>query len=475
MLSLPDRAAPSVAQNIHSLIEAGVYRARRLDRPILVSLVRPVPAADPLAFFARQSSRVADRLFWSSPTEGYALAGSGAAWTLDVAGSQRFAAAAAAWRECCTDALIDSATDATGTGPLLLGGFAFDPLRPATPTWAGFPDGRLVLPRYLLTRHADATWLTLNAVVDPDSSPEHMARRLLNRLPTLPAPASLSRRVPPEQGLTLEELLPAQTWMAIVRALVQTMQHGDLEKIVLARACRVAGRRPFDPGAVLAQLRSNYPGCFGFAVARGEACFLGASPERLVRLQQGTVQATSLAGSIRRGSTPEEDRQLGAALLASAKDRAEHAIVARTLADALSDLCTELTMPETPTLMKMSNVQHLYTPLVGQVAGARTVLELLERLHPTPAVGGSPHERALPLIREREQLDRGWYAAPVGWIDARGEGEFAVAIRSALLRGATATLFAGCGLVADSDPAAEYAESQLKLRPLLTALGGELL
>jgi isochorismate synthase len=225
---------------------------------------------------------------------------------------------------------------------------------------------------------------------------------------------------------------------------------------------------------VLAQLRSNYPGCFGFAVACGEACFLGASPERLVRLQQGTVQATSLAGSIRRGSTPEEDRQLGAALLASAKDRAEHAIVARTLADALSDLCTELTMPETPTLMKMSNVQHLYTPLVGQVAGARTVLELLERLHPTPAVGGSPREQALPLIREREQLDRGWYAAPVGWIDAHGEGEFAVAIRSALLRGATATLFAGCGLVADSDPAAEYAESQLKLRPLLTALGGEL-
>lgn len=474
MPSLTEFAADPVAPHVQSLIETGVYRARRAGRPILVSLVLPVAPGDPLMFFARHGSHARNRLFWSSPTEGYALAGIGAAWTLEVSGSRRFADAAAAWRDCCAEAVIDAATDAPGTGPLLPGGFAFDPLRPATPLWEGFPAGRLVLPRYLLTRTDDATWLTINAVVRPDSVPSQEVRTLLWHLPALLSPALAPRPTLPAQTFALEEALPAETWKKIVSTLVQTMQHGDLEKVVLARACRVRGSQPFDPGLVLERLRTDYPGCFSFAIAQGDACFLGASPERLVRLHRGSVKATTLAGSIRRGSTPEEDRRLGAELLMCAKDRAEHAIVLRALTSALADLCTDLVVQDAPTLMKMSNVQHLHTPIVGQVAGNRCILELVERLHPTPAVGGAPRETALRLIRERERLDRGWYAAPVGWIDAQGEGEFAVAIRSALLRGTEATLFAGCGLVADSDPDSEYAEAQLKLRPMLTALGGVL-
>lgn len=190
-------------------------------------------------------------------------------------------------------------------------------------------------------------------------------------------------------------------------------------------------------------------------------------------LRNGAVSAHGLAGSIGRGATPEEDARLGAQLLASAKDLAEHEIVVRTIRENLADICTDLHAPAAPTLLKLRNVQHLFTPISSTIVAGRTIFDLIERLHPTPAVGGRPREQALDWIREHEQLDRGWYAGPVGWLDAGGDGEFAVALRSALTEGNQAVLFAGCGIVADSDPAREYQESQIKLRAMLGALRHE--
>lgn len=257
------------------------------------------------------------------------------------------------------------------------------------------------------------------------------------------------------------------------RSLERDLRHGDLRKVVLARQCLVHGDCPFDPARALARLRDGYADCFIFAVAHGSRCFLGASPERLVRLSRGTVRATCLAGSIARGSTPEQDRRLGEELLASAKDRAEHAFVA-VISDALADAGVACAPLGAQTLMKLRNVQHLFTPVVGQAPGDLNILELVERLHPTPAVGGYPRAAALPAIAQRERLDCGWYAGPIGWMDARGDGEFAVAIRSALLRGAEGGAVRGCGLVAGSDPEREYVELSLKLCPMLSVLGGSM-
>jgi isochorismate synthase len=274
--------------------------------------------------------------------------------------------------------------------------------------------------------------------------------------------------------LAVEEVPPAADWKELVGSLVGDLRRGELEKVVLAREVRVHAPRPFEVARVLEWLRRDHPSCFVFAVARGERCFLGATPERLVRLQEGIVETTALAGSIARGATEEADRELGAALVASGKDQGEHAVVVRALRTALAAAGVALGEPVPPELMKLQNVQHLRTTLSGRLATDRTILDLLETLHPTPAVGGHPREAALSLIREREASERGWYAGPVGWMDARGEGEFAVAIRSALLDGAKASSFAGCGLVADSDPEKEYEESVLKLRPILSALGRSL-
>ena len=247
---------------------------------------------------------------------------------------------------------------------------------------------------------------------------------------------------------------------------------GALEKVVVARAVGWRPPRPPDAVDALRRLAARYPDCHLFAVARGRRVFLGASPERLVRVDGRTVRATSLAGSIARGATVALDGRQGAALMASSKDREEHAIVVRALTAALAELCDDVAAPAAPVLLTMPDVHHLYTPVTARLRDGVALLDVVARLHPTPAVGGAPREDALAFIRDHEGWDRGWYAAPVGWMDAGGDGEFAVALRSALLDGEEATLFAGCGIMGDSEPEAEYAESELKLRAMRDGLAG---
>ena len=270
-----------------------------------------------------------------------------------------------------------------------------------------------------------------------------------------------------------EELRPAVDWQADVANAVSAIRRGELEKVVLARAVQLRSAQSFSAKRALQHLASHYADCYLFAIARGARCFLGATPEQLVRLRDGEVKAMSLAGSIARGKTPEEDERLARTLLNSAKDRREHAVVVSAMLEALGKVCSRLEVSQTPSLLKLDNIQHLYTPLTGWLADGHTLLNLVEQLHPTPAVGGRPRHAAMRLIRECEKLDRGWYAGAVGWLDRQGEGEFSVAIRSALLHANEATLFAGCGIMADSDPEREYAESRLKLAPMLAALTGQ--
>jgi isochorismate synthase len=242
-----------------------------------------------------------------------------------------------------------------------------------------------------------------------------------------------------------------------------------MEKVVLAREVHAAAHQPFSIAAAVRHLGAAYPDCYVFNIWRGEHAFVGATPERLVRLDGRDVRTSSLAGSSPRGATPDEDRALAERLLASEKDRIEHAVVRRTLCAALAEVGDEVTAAEEPSVLTLPQVHHLHTAVHARLRAGHSLLEIVERLHPTPAVGGHPREAALRFIGAHEQMDRGWYAAPVGWL-GRDHGEFAVALRSALIAGAEATLFAGCGVVADSDPDQEYAESVLKLRPMESAL-----
>ena len=452
------------------LLVAAQQQARRAGRPLLASLTEPAPEIDPLAFFAAAAT-YQDRALWHQPSSQFALAAAGAAQVIESRGADRFEQARAAWRSVLAGALIEG-VPGHGAGPLLLGGFAFDPERPSDGQWRGFSDARLILPRIMLTQVGAECRLTLNALIWPDSDPAAESLALTRELERLQQASSIHRVTAQSAAIDATEVSSAADWQAIVAGAAAAIRAGAMQKVVLAREVRLQAEAAFDIGAALERLVAAYPTCYVFAVGQGERTFIGATPERLVRFEEGELRAACLAGSERRGATAEEDRQLGDALLASDKNREEHAVVVRALCDGLVPLCDELIVPDEPVLLSVSNVHHLYTPVTARPHAGVSLLDAVEHLHPTPAVGGYPRAAALAYIRQHEGLDRGWYAAPVGWLGHDGAGEFSVALRSALVDGASASLFAGCGIMGDSDPVREYAESWLKFRPMLAALGG---
>ena len=258
-------------------------------------------------------------------------------------------------------------------------------------------------------------------------------------------------------------------WLEAVGTAIGRIRAGALQKVVLARDVHLWSRRPFDTDRVLADLAERFPSCTTFLVDH----LVGASPELLLRRDGMTIRSRVLAGTAARGTDPEDDLALGAALLASTKDRHEHDLALRSAVAALAPTCTDLTFPDAPSLVRLDNVQHLGSDLVGTLRsdGDTHVLALLARLHPTAAVGGAPRAEAVAAIRELEGMSRGRYAGPVGWCTPDGDGEFAIALRCAEVRGDRARLFAGAGIVAGSLPEEELTETWLKLRAMTGVLG----
>lgn len=453
-------------------LEEALARRRGASRA-LVSLTTEVELADPCAVVF--ASRMAgDRWFcWEEPDrDGFALAALGSAREAVSRGPERFADLV---RECSATTrgrvAVEPEELPPGAGPVWTGGFAFAADGGAAPHWSSFPPALLVLPELSLLRSGDRTWLTLNAVaagVEPDAVKAVLARRLASLrerdLPLLdPEPRGETR---------ITSVTPPGNYEAAVARATERIAAGSLEKVVVAREVAVEAPRAHDPAAIFGALRELFPSCFAFCAGSPEGAFLGASPELLVRRRGAGAATVALAGSTRRSADPAVDDHLGEQLLRSAKDRSEHEIVARRIERALAPRSVWVETDPDPALVKVANIQHLATPVHAQLAEPLSAIELAALLHPTPAVGGEPAAAALEAIGELEDLDRGWYAGPVGWMDAAEDGELCVALRSALLRDRTAHLFAGAGIVADSDPAAELAETELKLEALLPLLAG---
>jgi len=423
--------------------------------------IRLDPAYDPRALLGapRANNVVAS---YERPSHGFALIAVGEAGraTPLVGGGPRSARGGAAQ-------LLASPiqTDDDRLRPRVLGGFAFRDAPPPGEPWRVFGSGALVLPRLLFVRDGDLS----GVVVAPGVSAVEVATLLDHQQTSVaqaPGPLSSFRCARPVDG---------DRYRAGVRVIAEDIRAGAYEKAVLATTQQLvldAADAEIDIGQTLARLRTNYPECHVFSVSVDGATFLGASPELLVGLADGDVSTLGLAGSARRGATPEEDERIGRELLRSAKDRVEHETVVRAIREALSEVTDRLLAPAEPGLRRLRNIQHLATEISGRVVRGVDVLELVHRLHPTPAVCGWPRSAAQHVIAVLESFDRGWYAGPVGWMDAHGNGEFAVGLRSALVRGGRAWLFAGNGIMGDSDPDAELAEVQLKFRPLADALAG---
>ncbi len=266
--------------------------------------------------------------------------------------------------------------------------------------------------------------------------------------------------------------MPPEHYEGAVARAVERLEAGARVQNVLAREVEVHAPAAHDAAAVLAVLREAFPSCFVFCAGRGDAAFVAASPELLVRREGLRASSLALAGSTRRSADPAVDDHLGERLMQSTKDRGEQQIVTERILRTLEPHAVWTTAAPEPVLVKVANIQHLATPIRAQLASPVPAVELAGVLHPTPAVGGEPLAVAAPLIPALEGLDRGWYAGPVGWTDANEDGEFCVALRCALLRGRVARCYAGVGVVADSDPAAELAETEIKLAALLPVVAG---
>jgi salicylate biosynthesis isochorismate synthase len=433
----------------------------------LVSVTAEVEISDPCA--AVFASRLAgDRWFaWEQPDRGFALAGLGSVFEAVSRGEGRFEDLS---RECARigrGRLADEPEELpAGAGPVWVGGFAFDEAGAGSPQWSSFPPALMVLPELSLARVDGATYLTLSAL--GRTSAENASRRLSGlrnaQLPLLdPHPSG---------DTTIRSVAAPGRYEEAVAAAVARIRAAELEKIVIAREVMVDAPSAHDPAALFGALRELFPSCFCFCAGSPEGAFIGASPELLVRRRGATAATVALAGSIRRSADPAVDDHLGEQLLRSEKDRSEHEIVARRIERALRRRAVWVHAESEPALIKVANIQHLATPIHAQLADPASAIELAGMLHPTPAVGAEPREPGLATIGELEDLDRGWYAGPIGWMDAAEDGEFCVALRSALLRDRTAHLYAGAGIVADSDPAAELAETEIKLGALLPLLAG---
>ncbi|HEY0754493.1 MAG TPA: isochorismate synthase [Ktedonobacteraceae bacterium] len=483
----PASLAGNLAQ-LHPLLSKAAMQAAHTNRAVLASLILPISESNPLQIFrAMHRLHPGACFYWEQPARQTAFVGTGTALSIQTSGSRHFADAALAWQALRDEALVfhvaDEAEGASHAldGPALFSGFSFDPLRPATSLWQDFPDGLLILPSLLFRQHKEQTILALNYLVQPTDNLDNLMNTLTQEitrfselLATLP---DSSLNLPEEtQAYKLRDVLPVNDWKKLIDHTVHLIQEGSYAKVVLARAVEVTMdeyQPSFSLTRTLQRLRQSYPAAYIFAFQRGERTFVGATPERLVYAQDGQLHTMALAGSASRGASQSEDRLLGSALLASPKNRAEHEFVTTMLRASLDHLCSKIWIADTPELLRLKNIQHLQTALIGELLPNRNILEALHILHPTPAVGGTPTEAALRFIREHEHLDRGWYAGPIGWIDLHGNGEFAVALRSAILERRRATLFAGCGIVKDSNPEAEYLESRLKLQVMWRSLSGE--
>jgi salicylate biosynthesis isochorismate synthase/menaquinone-specific isochorismate synthase len=442
------------------MIAAAAVRSWELDRtPDLVDLVsaardaghevllieRPMPDAVSVAALGRVYDMVA-------APGGVALeAASGE--TVDFeAGDDRLRAAARLWRR-----LRQSMSPAgqIGTGPIAVGGFAYRPDRDPTGPWSGFPAVLLRVPALAVVRIRGRTFATTAAAGAED---------LLELGQT-------SVRAPSARRLEVTSVRNPVAWTAAVEAAAKRLRAGHAAKVVLAREVVARGDGVVSAGTVVRSLRAAYPSCFTYLVTGADGtAFVGASPELLVRRSGARAFSQPMAGSVARGGNEVEDDRHARALVDSAKDNAEHRIVSEFVVEALRPF-SRAVEAQPPEVVRFTNIQHLATTVTAELTDpAAEVLDLAAALHPTPAVGGWPRTEAEELIDELEGLERGWYAGAVGWIDGQGDGEFAVALRCGLLWEDGARLYAGVGVMPDSDPARELEETELKFKALLMAL-----
>ncbi len=439
----------------------------------LVSCSQPSPGITPMDFLRQSKGK--ERFYWEDGRHSVAFAGFGVTANLMGWGKDRFTSIQRQARDLFRDAVL-FIPDQPLAGPRLFGGFAFrDDFAPDN-TWSVFNPAHFVLPHYQITQIDGESWMTINALIQLDEDPlgsvaqlrEALAARyeiLRENNKNLPSDSNFPKAV------AVNYPMPYTIWEQKIIHATQHMKTAELNKVVLSRVCEIRLEERVDVDSALDYLNQHYANCYRFLFEpRPFHSFYGATPELLAEVTRSSLVTMSLASSIRRGQTPAEDDALIQELLNDPKERYEHALVVDSLRRRLAEISSHVEIPEEPTILRLSNIQHLYTPIFAQLPNPDGVLPVIEALHPTPALGGSPRHLAMDFISEAEPVPRGWYAAPIGCIDHNLDGIFGVAIRSAVSQEKRVWLYAGAGIVTDSIPQKEWDETALKFKPMLNAL-----
>ncbi|MDX1416647.1 MAG: isochorismate synthase [Candidatus Promineifilaceae bacterium] len=439
----------------------------------LVSVTIPAPEISADLFLDNAEGQ--ERFFWQNGQGRAVFAGFGKALEIMAWGTGRFKEIRNRAAALFSEASVENSRN-HGASPRLFGGFSFrDDFTPDN-TWAVFHPAHFILPHYQYYQEDSEAWLTINAMLLDDEDIK-LARKQLQialtaRYQSLKAAANRQMTSPkPTEILQINYPMSFTTWKGIINRAKSSMQAKEIEKVVLARVCEIRARQRIDVRHALKYLNSEYPECTRFLFEpRLNHSFFGATPELLAKVRERMMQTMALAGSIKRGDNADEDFLLTTQLRDSIKDRYEHMLVVNSIQRRLHPLANQIKIGNKPEIFTLSYIHHLLTFFNVELNEALGVLPLVEILHPTPALGGSPRQKALNFIRSAEPVPRGWFAGPIGWIDATLDGEFSVAIRSAIAQERRVWLYAGAGIVASSVPEQEWQETSLKFQPMLKAL-----
>jgi len=474
MTILPLHPAQNASpEALRSFLGQCQHQAVKDGRPKLVSISLAVDALDPLAVLEAIFEPTEPHFYAERPSVQSALAGSEVDAAFTAHGPTRFADVQRWVDQTLVDTVAVGDVNAPFGGPHFFAGFTFqDEVEAGEP----FPSAQVFIPRWQVARAGPTTTAVANLLISPGDDLNLATERVWRAHHRFSSfrfqeNAMVDGEEPP--GALPLKFTGHETgdYRAAVRQALQEIARGEFKKIVLARAQHLTANQPLHPLRMLNGLRQRFPDCYAFSLAGGQGpSFIGASPERLVRVSKGKLETEALAGSIRRGAGASDDAALAAALLRSEKDQREHRDVLEDIVARLAPLGLTLDYPSQPQLRRLANVQHLHTPVQAELPENVRLLDVLAALHPTPAVGGSPRTAAVARIRALEEFPRGLYAGALGWLNARGGGEFFVGLRSALIEGNTARLYAGAGIVEGSTPEREFAETELKFKAMLEAL-----
>lgn len=441
------------------------------------SISFPIQKVDTLAVLEQNPDKDSFEYYWEKPTDAFSITAVGELKRIKTTGENRFKEASAQGKKLINEVYRFTKLKHSKTAPHLFGGFSFHDHNVGK-EWSEYGAASFTLPKWSIIVSGSLTLMTINLEITNSDTTNSLSTDIYKELDHLNDLCSadsykVEEEFPNTHSVQIPELDSNEfsKWERSINKATTHIAQNKYDKIVLARRLNIKVTKKVSDTHILNRLRNQYPDCYSFLIRQStESSFIGCTPERLATFSQDFILTEALAGSTPRGKTASEDARLEAGLMKSTKERNEHEFVINAISKKLKGFSDSIQISSSPSVKKLTNVQHLYTPIRAHIKAGVSKTEVLKSLHPTPAVGGFPREQAIPYIAEFEDFERGWYASPVGWINANGDGEFVVAIRSGLIKKDEVIFFAGCGIVKGSNPAKEWEETNLKFIPMLSAL-----